>query len=647
MANTPGLPSLETTEEETPQQGFLANAPKGKGLTPAGQIAMDPKQTAELLANMQSMVDERTGAFNTFMGGLKDASAWGSGGVEGPSRALAGRDAEKAREYKDVYDMRTQMASYRAAQAQQEAFNEQQKNMFGGGKGGAGAGGAGGNQGVMVNGTLVDPEIASSLSRARSKEEFDKIFNDFTSKRAQARGSFQYGAPSYQTTIKWVNPKTGELELIDAITAKQYKENGYGQVLGPVTPSDRTDVPVSVRKNNPGNIVDQKTGEIRTYATREEGERALEEDLRGKLTGQSPAYKSRFGDEPVTPARLAETWAPASAKGNSPESTANYGKFIAKALNVGTNDKIEYTPENLGKIKAAITKFEAGSYTPVSTAKADVAQPQATAPRQIPTIPQAEAELKGREAQLVAEGTATGKFLGGKESGVIEARDTSGERLSSLEYLSGLINNPKTSRVFGVFEHPDFASAIGKVVDDGIKLGRLGDVGVDLAPIVRSVLPNPTQEETDAVQKATREFAKIKLNEAKILLAGQGAVSDAERSLVQELSGSVKNSPGALRDYLAWGKMRAEYDRKAGDALETWRESNPQGTFTKFKISPEAKAIRKEYDDKLKEFAKTTGRSYGNNSGQPEQSKPSPMTYSDPDKERRYQLYKQQNPGTK
>jgi hypothetical protein len=127
------LEELASQDDSQSGQGFLANAPKGKGLTPAGQIAMDPKQTAELLANMQSMVDERTGAFNTFLGGLKDASAWGSGGVEGPSRALAGRDAEKAREFNDVYNMRTQMASYRAAQAQQEAFNEQQKNMFGGG----------------------------------------------------------------------------------------------------------------------------------------------------------------------------------------------------------------------------------------------------------------------------------------------------------------------------------------------------------------------------------------------------------------------------------------------------------------------------------------------------------------------------------
>jgi hypothetical protein len=637
--NTPGLPALETPEDETTQQGFLASAPKSKsGISPSGQIAMDPRQTAELLANMQSMVDERTGAFNTFMSGLKDASAWGSGGERGPSAALALREEAKNKEYKDVYDMRTQMAAYRAAQGQQEAFNKQQERLFGGGGGGgAGAGTGRVAAGTVVNGVTVDPETAAALSRARNNEEFNKIFNDFASKRAQARGSMEFNPATYKNDIKFVTPE-GKLQYIDAATAKQYRDEGYGQVIGPATPQGRpSNVPVSVRNNNPGNIVDPKTGEIRTYATREEGERALEEDLKGKLTGQSPAYKSRFGEEPVTPARLAEVWAPANAKGNTPESTANYGKFIAKTLNVGANEPIEYTPENLGKIKAAITQFEAG--TPVSTARAEVAPRQPTsaaAPRRQLTIPEAEAVAAEQKSRAEAQGTAAGKYLGGAEATVREASSTSGERIASLNYLDGLINNPKTSRVFGVFEHPDFASAIGKIVDNGIKLGRLGDVGVDLAPIVRAVLPKPTQEETDAVQKATREFAKIKLNEAKILLAGQGAVSDAERGLVQELSGSVKNSPGALRDYLAWGKMRAEYDRNVGQAFKEYRRANPGSTFTMFLDTGKADDLRDAYDDKLFEFAKKTGVdmtkviSNPNTSQQPKTEQPKPQfKYSD------------------
>jgi hypothetical protein len=633
---TTPLDTLNATPDEQPEQGFLANAPKGKGLTPAGQIAMDPKQTAELLANMQSMVDERTGAFNTFMGGLKDATAWGSGGVNGPTQALAVREAEKNKDYKDVYDMRTQMAAYRAAQAQQEAYNKEQQQFFGGGKG-AGAGAPGGG-GVMYKGVAIDPETAVAMGQARTREDRDKIFNDFASKRAQARGSMEFGAPSYKTDIKFVNPKTGELEYIDAITAKKYKDLGFGEyITEPTRQTTGANVPVSTRNNNPGNIVDQKTGEIKTYATREEGERALEDDLKGKLTGQSPAYKSRFGDEPVTPARLAETWAPGAAKGNTPEGTANYGKYIAKALNVGANDAIEYTPENLAKIKTAITQFEAGSYAPVN------------APKQIPTIPQAEIALEEKKSRATAAGTAAGKYIGGSEATVREAGATSGERLASLQYLDNLVNNPQTARVFGVFQKPDFVSGVGAIVDKGIRLGRIGDIGVDLQPLVIANMKGATQQEIDAAQQATREFAKIKLNEAKIALAGQGAVSDAERGLITELSGSIKNSPGALKDYLAWGKMRAEYDRDVGKAFGKFR-----GSYDEFLKSDTANDLREGYNDKLYAFAAKKGISMdqmekkGSQLGtQPEAPKTSPLAYSDADKEKRFQLYKQQQKGAK
>lgn len=555
---------------------------------------MDPKQTAELLANMQSMVDERTGAFNTFLGGLKDAAAWGSGGVQGPTQALAVREAEKNKEYKDIFDMRQQMAAYRAAQAQQEAYNKEQQQIFGGKGGTGGVGGTPGG-GTMYKGVELDPETAVAMGQARTREERDKIFNDFASKRSQARGSFMFGAPSYKTDIKWINPETKQLDYIDAITAKRYRDAGYGQFVDSAAPQG---APVSVRNNNPGNIVDPRTGQIKTYATPEEGERALDNDLKLKFSGQSPAYKSRFGDEPLTPARLAETWAPASAKGNTPESTTNYGKYIAKSLGIGVNDKIENTPENLGKTKAAIRQFEAGAY---NTAPAQVA-PTAAAPGRLPTIPEAEIALEEKKSRATASGTAAGKYIGGSEATVREAGATSGERLASLQYLDNLISNPQTSRVFGVFQKPDFVSGVGAIVDKGIRLGRVGDIGVDLQPLVIANMKGATQQEIDAVQQATREFAKIKLNEAKIALAGQGAVSDAERGLITELSGSIKNSPGALKDYLAWGKMRAEYDRDVNNAFRKFR-----GSYEQFLNSDIANDLREGYNDKLYQFAAKKG----------------------------------------
>jgi hypothetical protein len=641
MANTPGLPALETPEDETPQQGFLANAPKSKaGISPSGQIAMDPKQTAELLANMQDMVDQRTGAFNTFMSGLKDASAWGSGGERGPSAALALREEAKNKEFKDVYDMRTQMAAYRAAQAQQQAFNEQQKNLFGGNKGAPSAPGAITGGGTMVNGVAVDPETAAALSRARNNDEFNKIFNDFASKRSQARGSFEYGAPTYKTDIKWVNPETGDLELIDAATAKRYKDMGYGKVQGPAAP--QTYRPTAAGGVSPEAIKQVESG----------GRPGLVSSAGAEGTMQVMPNTQTDPGYGVTPAR-----------DKSQQELERVGRdyFAAMQKQYG-NDTLASIAYNMGPGKTDDWLAQGGKFKDlpaetrdyigkVHVANAQLNRAPAKGAKQIPTIPQAEVAVEGKKATAVAAGTAAGKYLGGSEATVREAGSTANERLSSLEYLEGLISNPKTSRVFGVFQQPDFLSAVGAVIDKGIKLGRVGDIGVDLEPLVRASMKDASQTEIDAVQKATREFAKIKLNEAKILLAGQGAVSDAERGLVQELSGSIKNSPGALKDYLAWGKMRAEYDRNVNEAFKTYRRTNRGATFDSFLDSGITDNLRDAYDEKLFAFAKKTGidmdRVAAGGSQQPQQPKASPLTYSDPDKEKRYQLYLQQNRGTK
>jgi hypothetical protein len=650
MANTPGLPSLETPEEETKQPGFLANAPKSKGLSPSGQIAMDPKQTAELLANMQDMVDQRTGAFNTFMSGLKDASAWGSGGERGPSAALALREEAKNKEFKDVYDMRTQMAAYRAAQAQQEAYNKEQASIFGpagamgGGGGGSGAGKP--TAGVPYKGIMLDPEIAVAMAQARSREDRDKIFNDFVSKRSQAIGSFNYGAPSYKTDIKWVNPETKELELIDAITAKRYKDQGYGQVIGPATPQEYR--PTAAGGVSPEAIKQVESG----------GRPGLVSSAGAEGTMQVMPNTQTNPGYGVTPAkdksqaeleRVGRDYYAAMQKqyGNDTMASIAYNMGPGRTdewLKKGGNfrDLPAETRDYIGQVHLATAKL--------NRAAAEVAPTQSGASRKTPTIPQAEIALEGEKARAVSAGTAAGKYIGGSEATLREASSTSGERLASLQYLENLVNNPKTSRVFGVFQKPDFVSSVGAIIDKGIKLGRLGDVGVDLEPLVRANMKGATQEEIDAAQQATREFAKIKLNEAKVALAGQGAVSDAERGLITELSGSIKNSPGALRDYLAWGKMRAEYDRDVGNAFKKF-----SGNYEQFLKSDIANSIREDYNDKLYAFAAKKSISMNDmekkgsqlDSNQSKPSKPSSLVYSDPDKEKRYQLYKQQNPGTK
>jgi hypothetical protein len=126
MANTQYSPlaSLDTSNEETPAAGgFTAEMgkPKAGTLGVAGKINLGPDQTSEILRNMQAELDKRTGPMNTFLGGLQRASAWGSGGANGPAAALTAMDREQLLRDQDTRAIQERMASIKGAEATRQA----------------------------------------------------------------------------------------------------------------------------------------------------------------------------------------------------------------------------------------------------------------------------------------------------------------------------------------------------------------------------------------------------------------------------------------------------------------------------------------------------------------------------------------------
>lgn len=598
---------LDTADQETEGQGALMKAgPKG-ALSPAGAIAMDPTQTSELLQNMQRIVEEREGPLAQFTRGLERASAWGSGGIQGPAQSLALINQQQAKEAQDVFNMRQQMAVLRAAQAQQEAFNKAQQQRFAGAGAGAGAGvakptGAGvptvGGSGVVINGVEVDPETAAALQRARNEDEFNAIFKDFASKRSQARGAMEFGAPSYKKDIPVVNEE-GKLEYIDAFEAQRRKNQGTLKLATPQGKPLSTQAIAQVESGGRSDVVSPMGArgvmQVMPNTSKDPGFGVT------PAKDDSPEELKRVGEEyfGAMQNRYKDDTLAAIAYNMGPGKT---DAWIQKGANF--NDLPKETKDYIGKVYVENAKLATAKATPAPAAAAPAVPTK--------TIPEAQAEEKGYEAKTIAAGTASGKYIGGKEAEVMEAGSNSGERIASITNIEKYIIDPRTNRVFGVFEKPGFWNGIGAIVQSGIKLGQLGEAGFkDLDKLVASTMKDASQAEKDAAQIVTREFAKMKLQEAKVLLAGQGAVSDAERGLIAELTGSRLNSPGAIKEYLAWGRMRAEYDQKVGRAYDEWKAANPKKQFDEFRATKEARALREDYNNKLLDFAKSTNIDMG------------------------------------
>ena len=110
-------PTTPTAPEDTEKQAPLsAKAVTSKGPyalpTPSGLANVDPS----LLERMQSIINEREAQRNSFSESMRDAQAWWSGGVAGPSEGLAKRAAEKETNQATTFGMRRDLAQYKMGQ---------------------------------------------------------------------------------------------------------------------------------------------------------------------------------------------------------------------------------------------------------------------------------------------------------------------------------------------------------------------------------------------------------------------------------------------------------------------------------------------------------------------------------------------------
>lgn len=358
-------------------------------------ILMSDKDTAGILSNMQRLAAELESPGHKLLSGLKDMTAWTQYN-KGPAFAL--REEANANDRNTLYSIRQQQAALQAAQLQAQAENNRINQLMQ--QGTDGTGGAGGTSGGA--GGSLPAYVINALKSVNPYDVAAKnaILSNYYKQNVNKSVELQNNPAAFTSKLTFIPEIGRELDLtpIEVRTYQETKQipERYRKVLGtptgtanaPSAATGDTNLPLSTRQNNPGNLTDA-TGKIRTFPTMQEGDAALTEDLGIKLSGQSKAVKDRFGPQVgnfMSPALLAETWAPSTAKGNSVQSTQNYGKAIADALGmVDPTAQIPNTPEALAKAKMAITKFEAGNNYPVSAPAAAPSAAVATAPVKTPT----------------------------------------------------------------------------------------------------------------------------------------------------------------------------------------------------------------------------------------------------------------------
>ena len=281
----------------------------------------------------------------------------------------------------------------------------------------------------------------------------------------------------------------------------------------------------------------------------------------------------------MSPSLLAETWAPSTAPGNTPESTANYAKAISRALGIDTTSQIPNTPEALAKAKAAITKFESGNYMPPTTAPAAPAAPttqQAPIQQRRPTTGEVQRQQEVEKEGSLASAKEIGQNFGKIGAEIPNLARSSGEREMRYSDIISLTEDPSMKDLFGKLSKSGFVPFILKSIETGVGIGQFGTIGIpDLEKNLAKAGATPTQIEK--FMRVEKHLKQAELEYARTYLQGQGAVSDNERRLVREATGSLSDPAKILQMQAGVMRQRAIFDKKMGDALEKYRDQN--GTY--------------------------------------------------------------------
>lgn len=549
---------------------YYANAPKSTGI--ADKLAVDATQTKEILARMQEFIDQRQSPLAQLMGGLNKAYAT----TYGPGAALEYEKQQQA-EDKQILDYRTQMAAYRAAQTQAERDAAIYAKKMGTGTAGGAALAPGAGAGETSQGEMTwdgIPVPAAVKARLKGNSAYDTpILNEWL-KTQTTESIKKEQAPGMADMVDVYVPGEGNVQMTKRMAEKMLEADPRLQAI------------VNGKRVPAAKVI-------------------REMPATGPVSFSDPSIKIISGQRST---EAQQKLYDASVKNGTPGIQPN-GLPVAKpgtsAHEKGEGAAFDIDPKKLTK-SGRVELAQKGYFQPLGTDSPHW--------ERIPSAAPAEARLESRsdytrrikeEGQIGESRIKEGET---ERSETLFARKSSIETGTAISRIEAILNTEAGARAVGQFSKPGVAAAFGKILSEGIQAGNFGAVKFNgLEDAVRQA--GGDQPTIDAAQMLARDFAQMQLNIAKRDLKGQGAVSDNERAIVARVTGSTANSPEVLKDFVRWNRVRNDFDKQVGDALQRWEKENPGLSYTKFKESTNYTNLEKAYIAKTDEMASKMGLS--------------------------------------
>ena len=640
----------EVSTETPPSDGGAIpyKAPSSTGMM--GTIAMDPKETAKILANMQKYIDERESPMSQIATGLSRGMATGYG-----PEALSRFEAQKQSQDKQIMDYRTQMASLNAYGTQAQNFAKMKASNLvatdGTGAPGAGATVAGGTRGSLVPGVKMikyagvemPQEYAMALENTISNDEYKTIWNNkvlpFIQKYAEISGNATLDSTLVPVQIKRAN---GSYEATQ-VPVREYRAHPERYIVSPAgqaivdeaasksttttTPSGTVDLSKVSKDPTLFKIAGAETNYRNTPnlegASTAHGLYQITKPTFDTVISSNPDLKGitweAFKANPEIQTVVAERKKAADAalmdknkiektdlnhhtvwfSGDTKLATAPADTPIEKVMKPDQIAANKLEGKTAGDVRGMLQKrLDAGAQTASKLSGA----PTATAAEEIPTYETSVAAQKGvtKYAEFSGEQQAKDVAAEYKDFKTKTELTDIADRRQLAERNLQILGKKGNENIAGQLNDPGYVTGMLVLLRDGIQTpyGNVGMASMDDA--MRRMAPNMSAETIKDSNELARNLGESGLVISS-LMKGQGATSNFERDLYQRVVGSMRDNPELLKKLQVMMMARMDLNEKMRSRHDVLLKPGQPFDFGSFKAKdPEVKQAIKEYEVKLK-----------------------------------------------
>jgi hypothetical protein len=174
-----------------------------------------------------------------------------------------------------------------------------------------------------------------------------------------------------------------------------------------------------------------------------------------------------------------------------------------------------------------------------------------------------------------------------KETQTFLANDSSNRDavFTSARILKNAKDNPQ---LFGILKKPGLGTALASFIRDKGEAGDYAITKENLEDFLRKSNIKTTEKDLSKVAEMSSDLARLHFNFRKVLLQGQGTVSDREDASIAKVQGTISEPATFLINMAQLTGRKAQFDSDVAADLRKYRRAtnNPDATLEEFRSDP-------------------------------------------------------------